>query len=90
MLEKLDTPMSNSSPCVRPVAARSRPAKFSDWGRFRSGGVVELSLVPDGKNADLLTTGQEPVQRHVPGAPEGDHQLADLAVDAPPDQRVLF
>lgn len=43
----------------------------------------------DGEHAHFVAGWQEAVQGNVAGSTEGDHQLAKLAVEPPPDQGVL-
>jgi len=44
----------------------------------------------NGEHADFVELGHESVQRHVSGAPEGDHELAKIVRQRSPDQRVLL
>lgn len=44
--------------------------------------------MPDRQHTDLVPRDDEPVQRYVSGLPEGNYELANVAVYATPEQRV--
>ena len=48
----------------------------------------DFPLMSDREHPHLVLRNHEPVQRDVPGLAEGNHELPNVAVHAPPEQRV--
>src|SRR5437763_1159714 len=61
--------------------------------RWDSGGpsprVAKLPLVSDREDTNLVACGDEAVERDVSRSAERDHELSQLALHSPPDERVL-
>ena len=51
--------------------------------------IIQLTLVPDGENADQVLLGQEAIKRDIAGFSIGNDQLAHVPFDASAYQRVI-
>jgi hypothetical protein len=79
------------SPSVLSTSTWTRKAGSGQplWGRFAfSRDEANFALVSDGENSDLVLRYQEAVQSDVACRTVRNHKFADVAVNAPPQQRV--
>ena len=66
-------------------------AEFGNWSAVRDVallGVVQLALAANCENADDIEVREESVEGDIAALTERNHELANLSLDAPADERV--